>query len=55
MNELYGTDWKRNIGIDIACENEANAAVKFPIKISKEKPESYEQYKASKTDPFQGK
>lgn len=55
MNELYGTDWKRNIGIDIACENEANAALKFPIKICKEKPESYEQYKASRTDPFQGR
>ena len=55
MKEIYGNDWKRNIGIDIACGDESNAALKFPIKICKEKPGSYEQLRPSKRDPYQGR
>lgn len=55
MEELYGDDWKRNIGIDIAFGNEKNAALKYPIKICKEKPDCYESLPASKRDPYQGR
>lgn len=55
MEERYGDDWKRNIGIDIACSNEKNAALKYPIKICKAIPDSYECLPASKLDPEQGR
>lgn len=54
MEGIYGDHWERNIGIDIACGNERNAALKFPIKICKEKPACYESLLASKRDPHQG-
>lgn len=55
MEKVYGDDWKRNIGIDIACDNESNAALKFPIKICKEKPDCYENVRVSTQDPYQGR
>lgn len=55
MEENYGNDWKRNIGIDIASINESNAALKFPIKICKDKPDCYEKVPASKRDQYQGR
>ena len=45
-------EW-RSIGIDIACYNEDNVSLRYPIKIS-EKEEVYEQASASKDCPYQG-
>lgn len=48
----------RDIGIDIACDEENNKALPYPIKICNSKPESTAQYyqklPASKSDPYQG-
>ena len=46
-------DWKRQIGIMIACYDEDNAALKYPIKIT-HRPIAYEFACASDTDPNQG-
>lgn len=54
MEEVYGNGWKREIGIDIACGDKKNAALKYPIKICKMKPDSYEKLPASRIDPHQG-
>lgn len=54
MKETYGEDWKRNIGIDIACYDEENAALKYPIKICKYRPVSYDILPPSNSDPNQG-
>lgn len=48
-----GEDWKRNLGISIACSDEQNAALPFPIKICKE-PCDYDSVCESKNDPNQG-
>ena len=53
MRKKYGNDFKRIIGIDIACYDEQNAALKFPIKISHE-PAVYENCNPSDGDPNQG-
>lgn len=54
MEENYGYDWKRCIGIDIACYDKENAALKYSIKICKDKPVEYDLIPASNGDPNQG-
>ena len=54
MEATYGREWKRSIGIDIACYDEENAALKFSIKICKNKPVSYDALPASNSDSNQG-
>lgn len=54
MEETYGEDWKRYIGIDIACYDEDNEALPFPIKICKNRPTEYDLLPASESDPNQG-
>lgn len=46
-------EW-RWIGIEIACYDEDNAALPFPIKITHNKNAIYEDCKPSKSDPNQG-
>lgn len=48
MREVYGPYYKRSIGIDLACYDEDNAALKYPIKIVEEGTMSYEKAKPSK-------
>ena len=55
MVERYGKDWKREIGIDIACYDEDNARLKYPIKITHDGGLTYESAKyISLGDPNQG-
>ena len=53
MRQKYGQDWKRCIGIDIACYDEQNETIIYPIKIVS-KPMEYENAKPSKSDTNQG-
>ncbi|MBO5551318.1 MAG: hypothetical protein J5966_05105 [Lachnospiraceae bacterium] len=53
MTDKYGHDWKRCIGIDVACYDEQNAALPYPIKIS-HTPADYEMCAPSPGDPNQG-
>lgn len=54
MRKKYGPDWKREIGIDIACYDEQNAALPYPIKIAGSKSSVYEDCPPSNNDPNQG-
>lgn len=54
MRKKYGEDWKREIGIDIACEDKDNARLKYPIKIAEKEDSVYEKCRYSKGDPMQG-
>ena len=54
MNMKYGFDWKRAIGIDIACYDEQNKALKYPIKITYDADAVYEDCEPSDSDPNQG-
>ena len=54
MIELYGDDYLREIGIDIACYDEQNASLPYPIKISHDGTAVYEECRASLSDPDQG-
>ena len=53
MKQKYGKDFLRIIGIDIACEDEDNFALKFPIKITSVEM-SYSSANPSTSDPYQG-
>lgn len=54
MTWKYGNYFKREIGIDIACYDEQNAVLKYPIKIAELKDSVYESMPYSKRDPNQG-
>lgn len=53
MTDIYGVDWKRSLGIDIACYDEQNGSLPYPIKIS-HKPMKYEDATPSISDLNQG-
>lgn len=53
MFQKYGQDWKRSIGIDIACYDEQNASIPYPIKITSREMD-YEDASPSLSDPNQG-
>lgn len=53
MKEKYGKEYLREIGINIACFDEDNEKLKYPIKITTKEME-YENVKPSKSDPNQG-
>ena len=53
MKEKYGKNYLREIGIDIGCYDEDNAALKYPIKIVTKKMD-YENVAPSPGDPYQG-
>lgn len=48
-----GSDWKRCLGIDIACYDEEHVKPKYPIKLV-EVPVPYEEAEMSPSCPFQG-
>ena len=54
MRNRYGDDYLRLIGISIACYDEQNAKLKYPIKITRDENAVYEDCKPSKGDPYQG-
>lgn len=54
MIQMYGKDYKRLIGINIACYDEDNAMLKYPIKITYDKDAIYEDCNMSNRDPNQG-
>lgn len=54
MIATYGKEYKRLIGIDIACYNEQNAALEYPIKIVEDKNLDYEDAEPSMSCPDQG-
>lgn len=53
MEDKYGDNWKREIGIDIACYDEQNAKLPYPIKITSKLME-YDEVSPSLSDPNQG-
>ena len=53
MKEKYGDEYLREIGINIACDDEDNARLKYPIKIASILI-PYEKARPSKSDPNQG-
>lgn len=54
MIDRYGSDYLRNIGITIACYDEDNAALRYPIKITHDPSAVYEDCPHSLSDPNQG-
>lgn len=48
------SDWKRCIGIQLACYDEDNARLPYPIKIAGNAKSIYEDCEPSKSDPNQG-
>ena len=54
MQERYGKSYKREIGIVLACSDDDNANLRFPIKITHDPKAVYEWCAPSKSDPNQG-
>ena len=54
MTALYGRDYLREIGIDIACLDSQNKALKYPIKITHDATAIYKDCNYSPADPNQG-
>ena len=54
MIKKYGDDYLREIGIDIACYDEENAALEYPLKITYNPNAVYEACPPSLSDPGQG-
>ena len=54
MIAKYGEEYKREIGILIACYDEDNAKIKYPIKITHDSETVYEDCNYSLGDPNQG-
>ena len=54
--EVNGPCWLeyRWIGIELACQDEDNLALPYPIKIARHKESIYEECPASFGDPYQG-
>ena len=48
------TEWKRSIGIELACYDEDNARLPYPIKIASNENAVYEKEGPSLEDPLQG-
>lgn len=53
MQKRYGTNYLRSIGINIACYDDDNKVLKYPIKITTKEME-YEDAEPSMSDPEQG-
>ena len=54
LRDAYGDDYLRNIGINVACYDKQNAALKYPIKLSHRTTDVYEECGPSLSDPDQG-
>lgn len=54
MKERYGKNYLREIGIAIACYDQDNERLKYPIKITHNENAVYEYCKPSQSDPNQG-
>lgn len=54
LTDLYGDDFLRDIGTDIAASDEQNASLPYPIKITHDPKAIYEECKPSPFDPSQG-
>lgn len=54
VQEAFNTMEKREIGISIACYDEDNARIMYPIKITHDRNAVYEDCEPSKSDPNQG-
>lgn len=54
MKEKYGEKYKRLIGINIACYDEDNVRLRYPIKITHSEKSVYEYCAPSMSDPYQG-
>lgn len=54
MEDKYGSDFLREIGIDIGCYDEQNTALEYPLKITHDENAVYEECGPSNGDEHQG-